>query len=55
MAYTEEELKKELETQEYEYGFVTEIESERLSKGLNEETIKFISNKKNEPLILSCG
>ena len=28
MAYTEEELKKELETKEYEYGFVTDIESE---------------------------
>ena len=27
MAYTEEELKKELETKEYEYGFYTDIES----------------------------
>ena len=33
----------------YKYGFVTDIESERPQKGLNEETIKFISNKKNEP------
>ena len=33
----------------YKYGFVTEIQSERPKKGLNEETIKFISNKKNEP------
>ena len=27
MAYTEEELKKELETKEYEYGFYTDIDS----------------------------
>ena len=28
MAYTEEELKKELETKEYEYGFYTDIETD---------------------------
>ena len=33
----------------YKYGFVTEIESDRPKKGLNEETIKFIYKKKNEP------
>ena len=33
----------------YKYGFVTDIDSERPKKGLNEDTIKFISNKKNEP------
>ena len=33
----------------YKYGFVTEIESDRPKKGLDEETIKFISKKKNEP------
>ena len=33
----------------YKYGFVTEIESDRPKKGLSEETIKFISKKKNEP------
>ncbi|MDB4861361.1 Fe-S cluster assembly protein SufB [Alphaproteobacteria bacterium] len=33
----------------YKYGFVTDIESESPNKGLNEETIKFISQKKNEP------
>ena len=30
----------------YKYGFVTEIESDRPKKGLDEETIKFISKKK---------
>lgn len=49
MAYTEEELKKELETKEYEYGFYTEIESDTFPKGLNEEIVRAISKKKNEP------
>ena len=49
MAYTEEELKKELEQQEYQYGFTTDIESETFPIGLNEEIVKSISKKKNEP------
>ena len=49
MAYTEEELKKELETKEYEYGFYTDIESETFPVGLNEEIITAISKKKKEP------
>ncbi|MAU14797.1 MAG: Fe-S cluster assembly protein SufB [Muricauda sp.] len=49
MAYTEEELKKELETKEYEYGFYTDIESDTLPKGLNEEVVIAISKKKEEP------
>ena len=37
-------------TQEkYKYGFVTEIESEKIPKGLNKEVIRLISKKKNEP------
>ncbi len=34
---------------EYKYGFVTDIESDDAPKGLNEDTIRFISAKKNEP------
>ncbi|MEL6483840.1 MAG: Fe-S cluster assembly protein SufB, partial [Bacteroidota bacterium] len=49
MAYTEEELKKELETKEYEYGFYTDIESETFPKGLSEEIVIAISKKKEEP------
>jgi Fe-S cluster assembly protein SufB len=49
MAYTEEELKKELETQEYEYGFVTDIEADTFSVGLNENVIRAISKRKEEP------
>ncbi|MGS0525657.1 Fe-S cluster assembly protein SufB [Zobellia nedashkovskayae] len=49
MAYTEEELKKELETKEYEYGFYTDIESDTFPIGLNEEIVIAISKKKEEP------
>jgi Fe-S cluster assembly protein SufB len=34
---------------EYKYGFVTDIESELLPKGLSEDTVRFISAKKGEP------
>tara|TARA_A100001011_G_scaffold42650_1_gene40246 strand:- start:9275 stop:10720 length:1446 start_codon:yes stop_codon:yes gene_type:complete len=49
MAYTEEELKKELEQQEYQYGFTTDIDAETFPVGLNKEIVKKISAKKNEP------
>ena len=49
MAYTEEELKKELEQQEYQYGFTTDIDAETFPVGLNKEIVKKISVKKNEP------
>lgn len=37
---------------DYKYGFVTEVETESLPKGLNEEVIRAISAKKNEPEFL---
>jgi Fe-S cluster assembly protein SufB len=49
MSYTEKELKEELDNKSYEFGFVTDIESEKAPIGLNEDIIKFISSKKNEP------
>ena len=33
----------------YKYGFVTDIESDKIPKGLNEDVIKLISKKKEEP------
>ncbi|MGA7657333.1 MAG: Fe-S cluster assembly protein SufB, partial [Methylocella sp.] len=45
----EAETLQELADQKYKYGFVTEIESEFAPKGLSEETVRFISKKKNEP------
>lgn len=50
MAYTEEDLKKELDQeQEYKYGFYTDIESDTFPPGLNEDVVRAISAKKNEP------
>ena len=46
---SEEELLEEITNSEYKYGFVTNIESEMAPKGLNEDIIRFISAKKNEP------
>ena len=34
---------------DYKYGFVTDIEADEAPKGLSEDTIRFISAKKNEP------
>lgn len=49
MSVTETSKIEELANREYKYGFVTEIESESLPKGLNEETIKKLSEIKKEP------
>jgi Fe-S cluster assembly protein SufB len=38
-----------LATQEYKYGFITEIEADTVPAGLSEDTIRLISAKKNEP------
>ncbi len=40
---------EELAEKEYKYGFVTDIEMETAPRGLNEDIIKLISRKKNEP------
>ncbi|MCP2670420.1 Fe-S cluster assembly protein SufB [Maricaulaceae bacterium EIL42A08] len=40
---------RQLEADKYKYGFTTEIEQEYGPKGLSEETIRFISEKKGEP------
>jgi Fe-S cluster assembly protein SufB len=38
-----------LEGAGYKYGFFTDIESERAPPGLNEDTVRFVSAKKDEP------
>src|ERR1700755_1775471 len=38
-----------LTNREYKYGFVTDIETETIPKGLSEDTVRLISAKKNEP------
>jgi Fe-S cluster assembly protein SufB len=40
---------RRIDVDQYKYGFETVIESEKAPKGLNEDVIRFISEKKNEP------
>ena len=47
--YTEDELAKDLEKQDYKFGFVSDIESDKIPKGLNEDVVRLISQKKDEP------
>lgn len=44
-----ENIYSELTDSEYKYGFVTDIETEMIPKGLSEEVVRLISAKKNEP------
>ena len=38
-----------IDVDQYKYGFITDIESDRAEKGLSEDTVRFISMKKGEP------
>ena len=40
---------RSIEVEAYKYGFVTDIESDKAPKGLNEDVVRFISAKKGEP------
>ena len=40
---------RRIDVDQYKYGFVTDIESDKAPKGLSEDTVRFISAKKNEP------
>jgi Fe-S cluster assembly protein SufB len=40
---------RRIDVDQYKYGFVTDIESEKAPKGLSDDTVRFISGKKNEP------
>ena len=44
-----DEIIKNIAGKEYEHGFVTELEQEFIPKGLNEDIVRLISAKKNEP------
>tara|TARA_B100001059_G_scaffold220775_1_gene243120 strand:- start:2684 stop:4126 length:1443 start_codon:yes stop_codon:yes gene_type:complete len=45
----EDKLLEEVTTADYKYGFVTDIDSDTIKNGLNEDVIRLISMKKNEP------
>ena len=47
--FSDDEILSEVTGSEYKYGFTTDIESDKAPKGLNEDIIRFISAKKNEP------
>ncbi len=49
MSNTEVNDIEQLANQEYKYGFVTDIETEEFPKGLNEDIVRMISAKKQEP------
>jgi Fe-S cluster assembly protein SufB len=40
---------KEVANQKYEYGFTTDVDTEVIPKGLNEDVVRLISKKKGEP------
>ena len=46
---TNAEIESQIKAREYKAGFVTDIESETLPPGLNEDVVRFISAKKGEP------
>lgn len=46
---TFDDIIEKVTNEEYEYGFVTDIETEYIPKGLSEDTIRLISEKKGEP------
>jgi Fe-S cluster assembly protein SufB len=45
----QDKLINDITNKEYEYGFVTDIDTDVIPKGLNEDVIRLISKKKNEP------
>ena len=45
----EEKILEEVTGADYKYGFTTDIESDTIAKGLNEDVIRLISSKKEEP------
>ncbi len=45
----EADLLEEITSSEYKYGFVTDIEADEAPPGLDEDIVRFISAKKNEP------
>ncbi|HLR00222.1 MAG TPA: Fe-S cluster assembly protein SufB [Sphingobacterium sp.] len=49
MSTKDDEILKEYEDQEYQYGFTTDIEMDIAPKGLTEDTVRMISAKKEEP------
>ncbi len=52
MANGKPDVLNQITEREYQYGFVSEVEADQIPKGLNEEVITLISQKKKEPAFL---
>src|SRR5436853_173018 len=46
---------RRIDVDQYKYGFITDIESDKAPKGLSEDTVRFISAKKSEPAWMLAG
>jgi Fe-S cluster assembly protein SufB len=49
MSDSKDDIIQEVTQSDYKYGFVTDIESDSIAKGLSEDVVRLISSKKNEP------
>ena len=49
MSNNQQNILDEVTSQDYKYGFYTDLEMDIFPKGLNEDTIRALSAKKNEP------
>ncbi len=49
MENNQDEVLREVTQSDYKYGFITDIETDTIPKGLNEDVIRLISSKKEEP------
>jgi Fe-S cluster assembly protein SufB len=49
MAKKQDNIINEVTSGEYKYGFFSDIDTDKIAKGLNEDVIRLISSKKNEP------
>src|SRR4029079_2184761 len=49
---TDKKTIENLTGREYQYGFVTDVESDAAPRGLSEDTVRLISKKKNEPAFM---
>ena len=52
MEKSQDKIINDVTSGEYKYGFYSDIEMEKIPKGLNEEVVRLISAKKEEPVWL---
>ena len=49
MEKDQDKILNDVTQSDYKYGFYTDVETEFIDKGLNEDVVRLISSKKNEP------